>query len=90
MSGVLFEQSVLSIDAIHDGDNLSDHEPVVMKLCLESKYVRLTKKIHLDKIAWHKAKAPHLSNYIDRLLSVATHYAIMLNIASISIHTQIS
>ena len=36
MSGVLFEHAVLSIDAIHDGDNLSDHYPVFIKLCLES------------------------------------------------------
>lgn len=67
MSGVLFEQSLLSIDAIHGGDNLSDHEPVIMKLCLESKYVSLSKKIHLDKIAWHKASVSHLSDY-TRLL----------------------
>ena len=63
MSGVLFEHAVLSIDAIHDGDNLSDHDPVFMKLCLESKYVSLSKKIHVDRIAWHKANDSHLSEY---------------------------
>jgi hypothetical protein len=36
MSGRFYEQAVLSI---HDGDNLSDNEPVIMKQCLESKYV---------------------------------------------------
>jgi hypothetical protein len=42
MSGVLFEHTSLSIDAIHDGDNLSDKDPVSMKLCLWSKYVSLS------------------------------------------------
>jgi len=44
------------------GDNLSDHEPVIMKLCLESKYVSLANRI-ADKIAWHKANDSHLMEY---------------------------
>jgi hypothetical protein len=63
MSGGLYEQAVLSIDAIHDGDNLSDHEPVSMKLRLESKNVSLSTEIHLDKIAWHKASESHLLEF---------------------------
>jgi hypothetical protein len=73
MSGVLFEQAVSSIDAIiHDGDNLSDHEPVTMNLRLVSKYVSLSTKIHLDKIAWHKANDSHLSEYRNVLNDALT------------------
>jgi len=32
--GILFENYIMSVDPIHRGDNLSDHEPIVMKLAL--------------------------------------------------------
>jgi exonuclease III len=37
LSGLLFENSIMSVDVFHHGDNLSDHEPIIMKLCLDSK-----------------------------------------------------
>jgi len=40
-----------------------DHEPVIMKLCLESKYVSLANIIYSDRIAWYKANDSHLMEY---------------------------
>jgi len=34
LSGILFENSITSVDPIHRGDNLSDDEPIFMKLAL--------------------------------------------------------
>ena len=50
LSGILFENSVMSVDAIHCGDNLSDHKPIVMKLCLDTKLVSLSEKVYCDKL----------------------------------------
>ena len=50
LSGILFENSVMSVDAIHCGDNLSDHEPIVIKLCLDIKLVSLLEKYIVIKL----------------------------------------
>ena len=30
---VPFEKAIVSVDVLYDGDNISDHEPVIMKMC---------------------------------------------------------
>jgi hypothetical protein len=75
MSGGLFERAVLSMDAVHDGDNLSDHDPVTRKLRLEIKYVSLPANIHLDNVVWHKANHSHLSEYTNVLDDALTGIA---------------
>lgn len=75
LSGVLFDEAIISADALHDGDNLSDHDPIILKLCLDSKYVSLVERIHCDKIAWHKANDCHIAEYklsLQSLLSCIT------------------
>ena len=67
LSGILFENSIMSVDAIHCGDNLSDHEPIVMKLCLDTKLVSLSEKVYCDKIAWYKAENCHITEYRSTL-----------------------
>ena len=42
------ETAIESVEALHDGDNLSDHEPVKMKMYLDSKYIKLSEKVHLE------------------------------------------
>jgi len=60
----------MSADPIHRGDNLSDHEPIVMKLCLDKKFVSLSEKIYCDKIAWYKAEKCHITEYLSTLRAV--------------------
>ena len=57
----------MSADAIHCGDNLSDHEPIVMNLRLDNKLVCLSEKIYCDKIAWYKAEDCHITEYQSTL-----------------------
>ena len=42
LSGVLFDESVLSVSVQHDVDNISDHDPLVMSLNLEGGVFKLT------------------------------------------------
>ena len=94
LSGVLFDESIKSIDVSHDGDNLSDHDPVFMKLCLDNKYIGLSDKVRTNRAAWYKASASDLNNYNMHwtaclitliyhlvLLHVVIIYAQMCNIA---------
>ena len=67
LSGILFENAIMSVDAIHCGDNLSDHEPIVMNLRLDNKLVCLSEKIYCDKIAWYKAEDCHITEYQSTL-----------------------
>jgi hypothetical protein len=72
LSGALFDQAIMSVDMMHDGDNLSDHEPVIRKMCLNSKYFSLSDKVHVERIAWYKATVNHIADYkcaLDSLLS---------------------
>jgi Reverse transcriptase (RNA-dependent DNA polymerase) len=67
LSGILFENAIISVDAIHCGDNLSDHEPVVRKLCLDNKLISLSEKIYHDKLAWYKVEDRHTTEYQSTL-----------------------
>jgi len=51
-----FKIQLLSVDPIHRSDNLSDHEPIAMKLRLYNNQI----KIYCDKNAWHKADDHHI------------------------------
>ena len=57
----------MPVEAIHCGDNLSGHEPIVMKLCLDIKLVRLSETTYCDKIAWYKAEDCHVTVYQSTL-----------------------
>ena len=60
LSGALFEKAIMPIDVMHDGDNRSDHEPVIMKMCLDSNYFSLSGKVYFYKIAWYKDDGNHI------------------------------
>jgi len=67
ISRILFENSIMSVDPIQRGDNLSDHKPIDMKLCLDKKFVSLSEKIYCDRIAWYKAEKSHRTEYQSTL-----------------------
>jgi len=39
LSETLFNTSVSSVHVVHDIDNTSDHEPIVLQLCLQIKFI---------------------------------------------------
>lgn len=63
----LFETAVSSVVVCHDGDNLSDHDPVTLTLCLQSAFMMMSEKIYSKRAAWYKANEGHLNDYKLRL-----------------------
>jgi exonuclease III len=68
LSGSLYENSVNSAFVLHEIDNLSDHEPIVLELSLETKHIGLCQRIHAPRVSWAKATDINRSNY-RRVLS---------------------
>ena len=48
---------------LHDGDNLSDHDPIVMKLDLQSNVVNVPAIVFREKVAWYKPSDVCLDEY---------------------------
>jgi hypothetical protein len=63
LSASLYENSVNSAFVLHEIDNLSDHEPIVLELSLETKHIGLRQRIHAPRVSWAKATDINRSNY---------------------------
>ena len=63
LTGTVFHNSLCRAFAIHDVDNISDHDPVALQLILDMKYVGFHNKIHIPHASWVKANASDISNY---------------------------
>ena len=72
LSGTLYNKSVESIHVLHDADNLSDHEPIVLQLLLDLECVGFANRIHTPCVSWAKATEDDLSGYRN-LLNHALH-----------------
>jgi len=55
VSSTLFDNALVNVTVMQDGDNLSDHDPIVMKLDLQSNVVNVAAKVCREKVAWYKA-----------------------------------
>ena len=71
---ILFYQKVcVSVElcsVLHDGDNLSDHDVVSLKLAISVTHKTLDVRM-IDKLLWRQATTPELIKYqnnLDRLL----------------------
>ena len=54
LSGTLYSNAVDSCFALHDVDNLSDHDPVVLRLALVMKLISFTNRVYSPRISWIK------------------------------------
>ena len=65
-----FNTRVLRYDVIHDGDNLSDHDPVCIWLDIDLTYCQPSHNI-IDskppKLCWRKARISSISAYQEQL-----------------------
>ncbi|ELU01526.1 hypothetical protein CAPTEDRAFT_197946 [Capitella teleta] len=52
---------------LHDGDNLSDHHPVQLELCIDVEYSTCCKAQPSPRPAWHRAGELHLQRYREHL-----------------------
>lgn len=59
--------SICLVDVIHDGVNLSDHDPLVMQISLNSEFLTFKAKLHVQRLAWYQANEDKLNDYKLRL-----------------------
>ena len=75
LSGAMFENSVSGVSVLHDIDNLSDHEPIVLKLSLDVKLIGYCHRVHAPRESWVKATETDCLNYrcvLSQLLNSIT------------------
>jgi hypothetical protein len=60
LSGLRFNTALSSYSVLHNGENLSDHDPVLLTLGLNRENTNCTDKIHHEELAWYKAADAHL------------------------------
>lgn len=58
----LLDTAVESAEVLHYVDNTADHNPVILKLSIDSEQVACSLKVHSSKIAWYKADTSHIAN----------------------------
>jgi len=51
LSGTLFSHAVSRVSVGHDIDNTSDHEPVVLDLSLQTRFLQCADRVHKPRIA---------------------------------------
>jgi hypothetical protein len=67
LSETLFNESVDSFSVLHDIDNLSDHEPISLRLSLNIHCLGFQERIYTPHISWVKATEANLQDYSDVL-----------------------
>jgi len=63
LSSNLYNKSIDELCVLHDADNLSDHEPIVLQLLLDTRCVDFVDKVHTPCVSWAKATANDLLYY---------------------------
>jgi len=67
MSSVLFDSAVDDVRVQHDVENLSDHDPIIIRFSLSSNIFTATNKICQEKVAWHKCTDADFIAYCNTL-----------------------
>ena len=63
LSTALYETSIESCIVRHDGDNLSDHDPILLSLNINWSTIALTKRHANVRVAWTKATQNNTTEY---------------------------
>ena len=67
LSEVLFNTSVTSAHVLHEVDNTSDHDPILLRLKLQVDYLGFCDKVYTPCVSWDKASESDLVNYRNEL-----------------------
>jgi exonuclease III len=67
LSGRLYNKSVECVSVLHDIDNMSDHEPIVLQLSLNIRLVGYQERIYTPRVSWAKATDKNVLDYQDIL-----------------------
>jgi hypothetical protein len=60
LSSTLYNEAVDCVSVLHDVDNLSDHEPIVLQMSLKIHCVGFQDRIYTPRVSWVKATDQHL------------------------------
>ena len=63
LSDTLFDNCVYSASVLHEVNNLSEHDPILLGLNIDIKHAELRARIFNPRISWVKASATELNNY---------------------------
>jgi len=63
VSTAMYDTSIASCIVRHDGDNLSDHDPIMLTLNIDWNSIALTKRNTVAKAAWEKASSRNIAEY---------------------------
>lgn len=63
VSAAVFESSIDSCTVRHDGDNLSDHDPITLSFTIDWTSVDTSSRQHVPKCNWRKASPSDLTLY---------------------------
>jgi hypothetical protein len=63
LSGTLYNKSVEVVHVLHDIENLSDHDPIVLQLLFDIQCVGFVDKVHTPYVSWAKANDHDLLHY---------------------------
>jgi len=66
VSGTLFDKAVQSVSVLHEVDNLSDHDPLLVELAVDFSKVSEAAtmgRLFSKRLAWHKATDDHIAHY---------------------------
>jgi len=61
--GVLYETVVKQVEVLHEVDNISDHDPLLLQLHLQESFLSSVDKIYTPRVSWAKASQEDVRNY---------------------------
>ena len=67
LSEVLFNTAVNPAHVMHDVDNTSDHEPIVLQLKLQVDFLGFCDKVYTPRVSWAKASESDVAKYRNEL-----------------------
>lgn len=67
LSSTLFDSCLIQCCVQHDGDNISDHDPLFLHLNVSLPVLHTNTKIHKDGLSWAKATPEHIAHYSQQL-----------------------
>jgi hypothetical protein len=63
LSGIIFESLVECAYAVHDMDNMSDHDPIFVRLFVDIRFAGFNERSYLSRISWPNSTEFHIHDY---------------------------
>ena len=76
VSNLLFDTCIQHGSVLHDNDNTSDHDPILLCLALNTEHINVTNRVHVSRASWHKASDNDLA-YYKQVLSFNLNFVVL-------------